>query len=100
MDVYPVIWKARGSGPVAGGLELGVSSLTLHGRRTYEHRIEIDSAQIDDVGRASERVGRLPAIRLSVLGSVGTVLIAALGAGLNGEILDRLEAALGRVVAR
>lgn len=99
MPGYPVIWKAPGEKPIAGRLELGASGLTLSGAaRPGEHRIEIEYDEIVGAGRSLERVGRLPALRLTTHDLVGALLIAPFGAGLNSEILEQLDAALARVV--
>lgn len=98
MAGYPVIWKALGESTTAGQLELGPSSLTLReGEQRAERQIEVSYDEIVGLGRASERVGKLHALRLEG-GHVGTILIAAFnGAALNSEILERLQLALAEV---
>jgi hypothetical protein len=54
--------------------------------------------EIVGLGRATERVGRLRALRLESR-DVGTIFIAAFsGAGLNSEILEQLQVAIAQVL--
>jgi hypothetical protein len=95
---YAVIWKASGDLATAGQLELGPDSLRLRGGRQGSVRdIEVAYNEIVGLARATERVGRLRALRLESC-DVGTILIAAFsGAALNNEILEQLQLALANI---
>lgn len=98
MAEYAVVWKAPGELPVAGRLRLGSLGITLEGgERGAVQRIELFYTEIVGLSRGSDRVGRLPALRLEEH-AIGSVLIAAInGVALNSEILDQLKTALANV---
>lgn len=92
---YAVLWQQEGVLPVAGRLQFGPQSLTLHGGdRGRAARVEILYDEISEVRRSPERLGPLRAIELESAG-LGTLLLAAMGVVLDREVLWELQ----RIVA-
>jgi hypothetical protein len=95
MISYPVVLQKPGipDPPVAGRLQVTAQGVTFHGGAAQaERRIEIPACDITGARRTSTRVGMLPTVALDTR-SLGTILIAALGAGAGtaGEILASLQ---------
>jgi hypothetical protein len=94
MTSYPVIWQVGVGGPppVAGRLDVGPHSLSLHGgRRGSEQRLEISFGELAGVRRTQDRIGVLRAIVIDTV-SAGPVTVAAVGASLAySDILCDLQ---------
>ena len=96
MGSYPVVWQVAQSGEpvVAGRLEIGRRSLTLHGgHRGSERRLEIPFADISCVRGDYAWLGPLRAIAVDAPDVGSLILATTAGLMIRFEILEQLQLA-------
>ena len=92
-----MVWQVEDTGEpvVAGRLELGPRTLTLHGgRRGAERRLEIRFADISCVRGDNAWLGSLRAIAVDAQGIGRLILATTAGLAVRFEILEHLQLAV------